>query len=51
MAQGGLGSLWGAILGAFGAGPASGTIEAITGTALEAFLGPSLNEAKQYAEA
>jgi tetratricopeptide (TPR) repeat protein len=51
MAQGGLGSLWGAILGAFGAGPASGTIEAITGTALETFLGPSLNEAKQYAEA
>jgi tetratricopeptide (TPR) repeat protein len=51
MAQGGLGSLWGAILGAFGAGPASGTIEAITGTALEALLGPSLNEAKQYAQA
>ena len=51
MAQGGLGSLWGAILGAFGAGPASGTIEAITGTALEAFLGPSLQEAKQYAKA
>ena len=51
MAQGGLGSLWGAILGAFGAGPASGTIEAITGEALEAFLGPSLNEAKQNAGA
>ncbi|MFN7308946.1 MAG: hypothetical protein ACK5TQ_20545, partial [Acetobacteraceae bacterium] len=51
MAQGGLGSLWGAILGALGAGPASGTIEAITGEALEALLGPSLDEAKQYAEA
>jgi tetratricopeptide (TPR) repeat protein len=51
MAQGGLGALLGSIVGAFSAGPASGTIEALSGKALETLLGPSLDEAKQYAEA